>query len=119
MGRTKADITTWIEYFCIGMTKSFESVQARAKTAAKSGNKDQSSLLRQLDVRQRKILSLFEKDEKITASQIGKLLKLQPRTARELCRQWVDTGFLTISNSAKKSRRYILHKKFLGLMLER
>jgi Fic family protein len=118
MGRAEADITTWIEYFCIGMTESFESVKARAKEAAKSGSKDQSSLLRQLDVRQRKILVLFEKNEKITAPQVGKLLKLQPRTASELCRNWVIAGFLITSDPAKKSRKYILHKKFLRLIFE-
>ena len=71
LGRDKADITSWIEYFCIGMANSFDAVQIRAKEAARSGIKDQSPLLRSLDPRQRKALSLLKKSDWITAAQIG------------------------------------------------
>lgn len=116
MGRAEADITEWVEYFCIGMVESFDSVQARVRDAAKSGSKDQSLLLRQLGARQRKTLALFEKDEQITAPQVGQLFGLQPRTARELCYKWVEEGFLVVSDPAKKSRKYVLHKKFVELI---
>ena len=116
MGRAESDITGWVEYFCLGMAESFDFVQSRAREAAGSDVKDQSPLLRQLNARQRKILTLFSKSAQIMAPQVGELLSLQPRTARELCKKWVEGGFLVISDPAKKSRKYVLHKKFVGLI---
>jgi DNA-binding Lrp family transcriptional regulator len=72
--------------------------------------------LRQLDARQRKALALFEKNKQITAPQVGELLNLKPRAARELCHKWTEGGFLLVSDPAKKSRKYVLHKKFAGLI---
>jgi Fic family protein len=114
MGRAGADITSWAEYFCAGMAESFDSVQARVREAARSGQKDQSQLLRGLDPRQRKALSLFQKSEWITAAQIAELFGLQPRTARNLCAKWVDSEFLVVSDLSKKNRKYVLHKNFVG-----
>ena len=65
-GRAKADITDWIAYFCDGMVKSFEKVEWRALQESQSGFRDRSSELRNLDVRQRAILYLFYKQNKIT-----------------------------------------------------
>ena len=117
MGRVEADITSWVEYFCTGMAESFDSVQARAKDAARSGQKDQSHLLRGLDARQRKVLPLFQESEWITATQVAEVFGLQPRTARDLCQKWIDSGFLVVSDPSKKSRKYVLNKKFIGLIL--
>ena len=108
MGRAEADITSTVEYFCVGMATSFESVQARVKEAATAGTKDQSQLLRQLDARQRKTLSLFQDSDWITSTQIAKLFGLQSRTARDLCQKWIESGFLAVSDPSKKSRKYIL-----------
>ena len=115
MGRAEADITSWAEYFCAGMAESFDSVQARVRDAARSGQKDQSQLLRGLDARQRKALWLFQKSEWITAAQIAELFGIQPRTARNLCVKWVDSEFLVVSDLSKKNRNYVLHKKFVGV----
>ncbi len=115
-GRADADITPWVEYFCAGMAMSFESVKARASEAAIAGQKDQSPILRGLDARQRKAISLFKDSEWITAIQVAELFELQPRTARDLCQKWVDGDFLTVSDPSKKNRKYILNKKFVGLI---
>ena len=48
-GRAKADISKWVEYFCMGMAESFESVKHQAKESAGSGAQDYSPVLRQLD----------------------------------------------------------------------
>ncbi len=45
VGRAESDITSCVEYFCVGMAESFDAVQVRAKEAAKSGSQDQSLLL--------------------------------------------------------------------------
>jgi Fic family protein len=116
MGRAEADITDWIEYFCIGMAESFESVQRRAKEEARSGKVDQSRLLRQLDIRQRKVLVLFRSDDWITSVQVEKVLGLTSRTARHLCQQWVETGFFRIVDPSKKARKYALSSRFAELV---
>ena len=109
MGRAEADMTGWVEYLIIGMADSFESVQRRAKEEARAGKTDQSQILKQLDVRQRKVLEHFSEVDSITALQIEKLLKLKGRTVRHLCKTWVDSGFLLIIDSSKKARRYALN----------
>ncbi|MEO6038041.1 MAG: Fic family protein, partial [Saprospiraceae bacterium] len=45
-GRAEADITKWVEYFCIGMAESFENVKRRAQEAAGSGAQDHYPMLR-------------------------------------------------------------------------
>ncbi len=50
-GRAEADITGWVEYFCVGVADSFESVRRRAREAADRGTKDDSAALRRLDPR--------------------------------------------------------------------
>ena len=61
LGRADADVTDWVEYFCIGMAEAFESVQRRVKEEAHTGKADKSQVLRQLDARQRKVLDLSRK----------------------------------------------------------
>lgn len=106
MGRAEADITPWVEYFCLGIVESFTNVKRQALKEMKQGVKDLSSGLRKLDPRQRIALTLFEKQEVITALDIAKLFNLKARTARLICQQWVEKGFLIIIDPAKKSRKY-------------
>lgn len=116
MGRAEADITGWIEYFCVGMAEAFESVQRRTKEEARADKADQSQLLRQLDVRQRKVLALFRVNDWTTATQVEKLLGLTSRTARHLCQRWVEDGFFRIVDPSKKARKYALCSRFIGLI---
>lgn len=115
-GRAEADISAWIEYFCIGMVSAFENVQRKAIQAAKSGQKDQSDLLRTLDSRQRRALGLFRKTEVITATEVAKMFGLAPRSARVLCQKWVQNGFLLVADPAKKSRKYQLAETLHSLV---
>lgn len=116
MGRAEADITPWLEYFIEGMAYACESVVQRMEDAANTGRKDDSTLLRKLDPKQRKVLDLFATHETITSRQIGELFGFKPRTNSQLCADWVSDGFLEIVNSAKKSRNYRLSKKFRSLI---
>lgn len=116
MGRAEADITKWIEYFCTGMTSSFETVRNRASEAALSGAKDASHLLRKLDPRQRKALELFQRNEYITSQDIASLFNLKPRTARDIAQQWIQSGFLEVVDPAKRSRKYSLAPKFQTIL---
>jgi Fic family protein len=110
LGRAKADITHWVEYFCVGMAESFENVKGRAQEAA--GTADLSPLLRKLDPRQRKAIELFHDQETITSRDVEALFGISQRMARHLLRQWSDAGFLQIADPAKKSRKYALAEKY-------
>ncbi len=112
LGRAEADITPWIEYFSEGMAYSFESVFHRMSFAEQQGEQDQSSLLRKIDPKQRKALELFRTSETITARQIGELFGFQPRTAAQLCQNWVQEGFLEIANPSNKARKYRLATQY-------
>ena len=108
LGRAESDITQWVAYFIEGMATSFEKVRAQAKREAGTGSRDQSRLLRDLDPKQRKALTLFEESREVSARDIGSLFGFQPRTATALCQRWVGEGFLIVANASKKARRYRL-----------
>ena len=59
MGPAEADITKWIVYFIEGTATSFEKVRDQALREAEKGGKDQSRLMRELDSKQRRALTLF------------------------------------------------------------
>ena len=56
-----------------------------------------------LDARQRKALGLFRRSREIMAKEIGALFGFQPRTAALLCQRWVESGFLEVTDPARKS----------------
>jgi Fic family protein len=118
MGRPEADITKWIAYFIEGMAASFEKVRDQALREAETGAKDQSKLLRNLDPKQRKALTLFRKSREIAARDIAGLFGYKPRTAALLCQRWVEKGFLETSDPSKKSRRYKLGNPYAGIVDE-
>ena len=107
-GRAEADITKWVEYFVEGMSASFENVLKRMSEAESQGSPDQSALLRKLDPRQRKILSLFQEFETVTSKQIGELFGFKPRTSSQICKKWVECGFLEIVDASNRGRNYRL-----------
>jgi Fic family protein len=106
MGRAESDITSWIEYFCLGMVESFESVKYRAMQAHNRGARGRSIELKALDHRQRTALGFFQKHLVITSKDIEELFVIKPRTARALCQHWVREGFLITANLAKRNRKY-------------
>ena len=116
LGRAEADITKWVAYFIDGMAAAFEKVRDQAVREAGQGGKNQSQALRDLDVRQRKALTLFHVAREITARDIADLLGYKPRTASLLCQRWVQSGFLEMTNPAKKSRRYKLNSKYAAII---
>lgn len=118
LGRLQADITPWIEYFCVGMVDSFENVRFRAMQARRRGSKDQSDELKKLDIPQRKILSFFRERHFITSHDIEKLFGFKPRTARNWCHKWVSEGFFVIADESKKTRKYTLAPKFDQLLID-
>ena len=116
LGRAEADITQWLSFFCDGMVQAFENVRHRAAEAATSGATDKAAALRQLDVRQRKILDLFLEYEVVTAKQIGAVFGFKPRTCSELCRKWTEAGFLVVIDPSRKARKYALAQEYRILL---
>lgn len=112
MGRAEADITTWIEYFTSGMAEAFENVQRQARAENERGGQSSSAALRDLDSKQREALTLFGTHREVTARDIGQLFGYQPRTAALLCQKWVAAGFLEMTNTSKKARRYALGRRY-------
>jgi Fic family protein len=116
MGRAEADITAWVSYFIEGMAVSFEKVRDQARSESRKGGKDQTRILRNLDTRQRKALTLFRRSREITAKEISALFGFRPRTAALLCQRWVESGFLEVTDPARKSRRYRLNNLYEAMI---
>jgi Fic family protein len=117
LGRAEADITGWIAYFIEGMATSFEKVHEQAKREAGAGRRDQSSLLRNLDARQRKALTLFEHSREVTAKEIAGLFGFQQRAGAALCQRWVTAGFFVVANASRKARRYRVSDEYERMFL--
>jgi Fic family protein len=117
-GRAEADITKWVEYFVQGMAVAFENVLKRMTEAQLQGSADQSALLRQLDPRQRRALSLFQQYEVVTSKQIGELFGFKPRTNAQICKDWVESGFLAIVDPSNRARKYKLSELYEELLAQ-
>jgi Fic family protein len=115
IGQAENDITQWVDYFCEGVAESFENVKKRAQEAAGVGAPDVSPLLRTLDPRQRRTLELFRQSEMITSRDVERLFATSQRNARNILSAWAEKGFVTVSDPAKKSRKYGLAKEFRAL----
>lgn len=115
-GRAEADITKWVEYFCVGMAESFESVKRRAQESAGTGAQDYSPALRHLDPRQRKALELFRHSTMITSRDVGALFNISDRAARNLLSAWVNDGFVEVADNSKKGRKYWISGEFRALI---
>ncbi len=111
-GRAESDITQWVDYFIGGMAVSCENVIKHMTRSAMRGDQDYENLLRTLDPKKRKALELFQQFTEVTAAQVGQLFGFKPRTSGQLCKDWVDEGFLVIVNPANKNRSYGLAPKF-------
>ncbi len=117
MGRADGDISKWVDYFVEGMAVSCENIARSMITLSITETVDQSVLLRSLDPRQRKVLSLFRKYDTITSKQIGQIFGFQPRTSAHMCKEWVESGFLIVVDFSKKGRKYRLANRYSLLLI--
>lgn len=118
MGRAEAEITSFIEYFCAGMAKAFESVRNNIVSNLQNNNgvADKSDLLYHLDERQKRALDLFLKQKIITTKDVALLFGLGISAANNICNKWLEVGFVEASSEAKKNRGYFLGKKWRKLV---
>ncbi|MCB9493434.1 MAG: Fic family protein [Epsilonproteobacteria bacterium] len=115
IGRAQADITSWLEYFCTGMAQACQAVLAQAQVVKSKTLPDQMQIMRSLDGKQRKALTLFSKQDVITSSDVQKLFGFKERSARALCKQWLQQGFLEVVDPSKKGRSYRLALQFRAM----
>lgn len=115
-GRAKSDITKWVEYFLEGAATSFENILKHMSDAKISNPKDHSHLLRKLDIRQRKVIELFENFKTVTSSQIGELFGFKPRTNSQICKKWCEKNFLKIVDESNRGRKYGLARQYHSLL---
>ena len=108
LGRPEADITPWLAYFIEGMATSFEKVRDQSQREGDIRIQGPSPLLRTLDSKQKKSLTLFQGSREIASSQIADLFHIQQQSAARLCTQWTQSGFLVIANPSRKARLYRL-----------
>lgn len=109
-GREKADLTSWLEYFVKGVAEVFGKIKIAANKNTTTS--DLSFELRKLDVKQRKILELFTEFAEITSLQIAEYLNISQQSARLLANNWIKDGFLRLSNTSKKARKYRLTETY-------
>ncbi len=76
------------------------------------GSADQSALIHKLDPRQRKGLELFQEFDLVTAGQIGALFGFKPRTSAQICKTWVEGGFLDVANPSNRACKYKLSQQY-------
>lgn len=115
-GRVEADVTAFVDYFCMGMAVAFTKVKEQAEKAQGAGQIDQSKALRRLAPRKRQAFSLFKNQFEVSAGDIAHLFNLSPRKAQYLCQQWVKDKFLIMSNPSKKKRLYRLSDDYEALI---
>ena len=78
-GRAEADITAFVDYFCIGMADAFTKIRAAAAEAHVKAAPDLSAALRDLSPTQRKLLDLFRRRGSATTAEMAAHLHMSPR----------------------------------------
>jgi Fic family protein len=115
-GRAEADVTPFVEYFCIGMADAFAKVRARAEDESRQRIPDQSPTLRSLTPQQRNALGLFLRSRIVSSKDVANFFHMKPRTASLLCARWVKERFLVIENPSTKGRTYRLRDDLESLV---
>lgn len=108
MGRADANLTGWIEYFTGTLSDVFEAARQQALTYSNSSTIAEPDELRRLDHRARTVFALFLRQEYIKSSDVATILALSERMSRIALSEWVNDGWIIISNPSKRSRKYSL-----------
>lgn len=72
--------------------------------------------MRELNIKQRRVLELFISFKEINSSQVAEVLHISPGSARALIREFVQDGFIIPANESKKARTYTLAEKYQNLV---
>ena len=66
------------------------------------GGTNHTRVVRELDAKRHKALTLFEHAHEITAQDIAELFGYPPRSSTWLCQRWMEMGFLVVADAAIK-----------------
>jgi len=116
-GRANADLTPWVEYFLATLSETFEAVLREARHFIKEGAPVEPEPLRKLDHRARTVLGLFSRTDRITATDVARVLGLSARMARVLLAEWVEEGWLVVADPSRRKRSYELtaiYRQYIG-----
>jgi Fic family protein len=116
-GRDTADLTSWLEYFLAVLATAFTSTREEILRVTREGSPGEPDALRRLDARARAVLGLFTRQDRITTSEVARLLGLADRTARLLLQKWTEDGWLVVADSSRRGRIYELsatYRQFIG-----
>ena len=116
-GRADADLTSWVEYFAKLLAKVFTQAKDETIKYAKVGAPAIPDELRNLDHREKIVLSLFSKKDIVTTQDIAAAIGLSGRMVRILLKKWVSAGWLKIAGTSNKTRSYSLsakYRKYIG-----
>lgn len=111
-GRAAADLTSWVEYFVCLLAKVFTHAKDEIMQHAEKGVQVVPEELRALDRRAKAVLSLFTKQNRITAQEVAAVLGLSGRMVRVLLAKWVQDGWLVAADSSNRGRAYSLSAKY-------
>jgi MarR-like DNA-binding transcriptional regulator SgrR of sgrS sRNA len=100
------------------MAQIFEQVaeEVAKHTAEDSPSQVSDNLLRQLDVKARRVIALFAQQKTIRSTDVAGILGVSTRQARNLLSQWVEAGWLDITDPSKKGRKYSLTEKYQEML---
>jgi Fic family protein len=116
-GREDADLTSWLAYFIDLLAHVFTLAKEEALRLKEAPLNLETDALRHLDHRSRIVLGLFAKQETITTALVAETLGLSDRMARNLMQEWVEQGWLEVSDSARRTRAYRLsaiYRQYVG-----
>ena len=94
------------------MADAFSKIRIAASRIETPDDPLNGNLLRELDPRQRRLLSLFKDQGSATSEEMASYLKMSQRTVVALAREWVVSGFLEVQNPSRKARSYRLAEKY-------
>jgi Fic family protein len=110
-GRERADLTKWVTYFIKLLLEAYTELKETAQEYSPADKKNLDNY-RKLDRRAKEIYPLFETAEIINTRDIAKVLKIKPRMAAYLAKEWVLKGFLKVVGESNKKRAYMLADKY-------
>jgi len=116
--RAGADVTSFLDYFILGMADSFARVRKHAESQKNPVRADQSGVLRRLSPLQRQVLEMFRDQAEVNARHIAEYFNVSQRQANRYCLDWVEKEFLVMVNPGKRSRSYRLAGAYEALVID-
>ena len=112
MGRSEADLTSWIEYFTDILVQVFENARVLASNYTHISSTQELEAIHKLDHRAQVVVTLFNSQEFITSADIATTLGLSERMARVLITKWVAEDWLVVADTSRRARKYTLGETY-------